>query len=264
MARARNIKPGFFTNDKLAECQPLARLLFQGLWCHADREGRIEDRPKKFKAEILPYDDCDTEKLLQELESQGFVIRYSHGEKRYLQVVNFCKHQNPHVKEQASEIPAPCKHGASTVQAPDMHSSCPADSLNLIPDSIENTFVASDADDASAGKEKTIDSCPHQEIISLYAEILPELPQPRIWDGARAKSLTARWRWVLADLKSKGKPAERENGLDFFRRMFCYIRDSDFLMGRAGRWSADLGWIVKAEPFAKILQGNYENKQESA
>ena len=112
MARARNIKPGFFTNDLLGECQPLARLLFQGLWCHADREGRLEDRPKKFKAEILPYDDCDAEILLQELASSGFIVRYQFGGKRYLQVVNFCKHQNPHVKEQESTIPAPCLPGA--------------------------------------------------------------------------------------------------------------------------------------------------------
>lgn len=131
MARARNIKPGFFTNDLLSECQPLARLLFQGLWCHADREGRIEDRPKKLKAEILPYDEADAETLLSELEVRGFVIRYESGGKRYLQVVNFCKHQNPHVKEQASEIPAPDKHDASTVQAPVNTGSCPADSLSL-------------------------------------------------------------------------------------------------------------------------------------
>jgi hypothetical protein len=65
MARARNIKPGFFLNDELAECEPLARLLFAGLWCIADREGRLEDKPKRIKVEILPYDDCDIDYLLK-------------------------------------------------------------------------------------------------------------------------------------------------------------------------------------------------------
>ena len=37
--RARNLKPGFFKNETLAEIEPLGRLLFQGLWCMADREG---------------------------------------------------------------------------------------------------------------------------------------------------------------------------------------------------------------------------------
>ena len=63
MARMRTIKPGFFTNDVLAEVEPLGRILFAGLWTVADRAGRLEERPKKLKAELLPYDDCDVESL---------------------------------------------------------------------------------------------------------------------------------------------------------------------------------------------------------
>jgi hypothetical protein len=130
MARARNIKPGFFTNDILAECEPLARILFQGLWCHADREGRLEDRPRKLKAEILPYDECDIENLLSQLTRHGFIVRYQHGDGRFIQVVNFVKHQNPHVKESESTIPAPCLSGAKPEQA-----GLIPDSPLLIPDS---------------------------------------------------------------------------------------------------------------------------------
>lgn len=139
MARARNIKPGFFTNDVLAECSALARILFQGLWCHADREGRLEDRPRKLKAEILPYDECNIEELLSQLQIRGFIIRYQHGSERFIQVVNFCKHQNPHVKESESTIPAPCLSGAKTEDAenkPERAGLIP-DSLNLIPDSLQ-------------------------------------------------------------------------------------------------------------------------------
>lgn len=117
MARARNIKPSFFTNDTLAEVDPLGRLLFQGLWCIADREGRLEDRPKRIKAELLPYDNCDVDALLGDLNRLGFILRYAVDGQRFIQVVNFTKHQNPHVKEAASQIPAPYEHGASTVQA---------------------------------------------------------------------------------------------------------------------------------------------------
>lgn len=134
MARSRNIKPGFFTNDELAEIEPLGRLLFAGLWTIADREGRLEDRPKKIKAEILPYDDCDVDDLLQQLHDRNFIIRYEVDGKRYIQVVNFKKHQNPHVKEPPSTIPAPDLHHTSTVQAPEENRTDPADSLNLIPD----------------------------------------------------------------------------------------------------------------------------------
>lgn len=136
MARSRNIKPGFFTNDELAEVAPLGRLLFIGLWTIADRDGRLEDRPKKIKAELLPYDDCDADQLLSELHRGGFIIRYAVDGKRYIAITNWHKHQDPHVKERASDIPAPDENGTSTVQEPDTNGSNSPDSLNLIPDSL--------------------------------------------------------------------------------------------------------------------------------
>lgn len=125
MARARNIKPGFFTNDVLAQCEYGARLVFVGLWCIADREGRLEDRPLRIKAQIMPFDNCDIDSLLSQLATNGFITRYEVANRKYIQVNNFRKHQNPHVKE-----------GASTIPAPDLHHTSPADSLLLIPDSL--------------------------------------------------------------------------------------------------------------------------------
>lgn len=107
MARLRTLKPSFFTNDILAEVEPLGRILFQGLWCIADREGRLEDRPRRIKAEVLPYDDADADQLLNDLAEREFIIRYEVEGKRYIQIVNFTKHQSPHYKELPSAIPAP-------------------------------------------------------------------------------------------------------------------------------------------------------------
>lgn len=110
MARSRNIKPSFFTNDLLAELSPLARLLFIGLWTIADRNGRLEDRPKRIRAEIFPYDDCDCDLLLRDLHRSGFIIRYSVDGDRFIMINNFLKHQNPHPKEQPSTIPEPAEN----------------------------------------------------------------------------------------------------------------------------------------------------------
>lgn len=123
-------------NEELAEVEPLGRLLFAGLWCIADRKGRLEDRPKRIKAEVLPYDDCDVDELLNQLAGRGFIVRYEVDGKWYIQVINFTKHQNPHKNEKDSEIPAPEHSDTSTVQAQEMHNTNPADSLNLIPDSL--------------------------------------------------------------------------------------------------------------------------------
>jgi hypothetical protein len=107
MARARNLKPSFFTDDEIAGLEPLARILFMGLWCLADREGRLHDKPKKIKAEVLPYDDVPVDNLLQGLHDARFIVRYEHDGQHYIQVRQFKKHQKPHIKELASSIPGP-------------------------------------------------------------------------------------------------------------------------------------------------------------
>lgn len=106
MARARNIKPGFFTNDLLAELPFETRLLFIGLWTVADREGRLEDRPKKIKMEVFPADDVNVDDALCQLVRSGFITRYTHENTHIIQVVNFTKHQRPHSNEVASTLPA--------------------------------------------------------------------------------------------------------------------------------------------------------------
>jgi hypothetical protein len=134
MARARNIKPGFFSNEFLADLPVEARLLFIGLWTLADRCGRLEDRPKGIGGKLFPFDEFDTNSLLDALANspERFIIRYSADGRRYIQISNFEKHQNPHIKESESTIPAPCLYGASTGNS----GTSPADSLLLIPDSL--------------------------------------------------------------------------------------------------------------------------------
>lgn len=112
--RSRNIKPGFFKNEILAECSPLSRILFTGLWCMADRKGRLEYRPKRIKAEILPYDNSNIDKLLSELLERGFINIYSINNEKYIEIIKFVLHQNPNIKECESTIPAPCEHSACT------------------------------------------------------------------------------------------------------------------------------------------------------
>lgn len=130
MARARNIKPSFFTNEDLVELPFEVRLLFIGLWTLADREGRLEDRPKRIKMAIFPADNVDIDAGLNALQESGFILRYEANGISILQVLNFKKHQNPHIKEASSELPPPNQHSASMVQAPDQHSASHADSLN--------------------------------------------------------------------------------------------------------------------------------------
>lgn len=105
MARARNIKPAFFKNYELADAGPIAQILFAGLWCLADREGRLEDKPRLIKAELFPYYECDVNGELTELQRLGFVRRYVNAGVAVVEVLNFKKHQAPHNTEKASLLP---------------------------------------------------------------------------------------------------------------------------------------------------------------
>lgn len=110
MARSRNIKPGFFKNEVLGEMDPNVRLLFIGIWTIADREGRLEYRPLRVKAEICPYDSYDIEEAIALLVDGGFLIPYEADGRQLMQVVNWLKHQQPHHKETASTFPPPPGH----------------------------------------------------------------------------------------------------------------------------------------------------------
>lgn len=231
MARSRNIKPGLFKNEILGVADPLHTLAFQGLWLLADRDGRLEDRPLRIKAETFPYrDGLDIDRILNWLEAERFIIRYEVSGKRYIQVLNFAKHQNPHKNEIPSEIPPP--EQSEGVPKKSVHVPSESEALGLIPDSLnlipDSPLLDSDAG-ASVVASNLLPTCPHKEIVAIYSETLPTLSQPRMWEGSRQTNLAARWRWVLDDLKKKNKPHDRDAGIAFFRRMageisaFCSI-----------------------------------------
>ena len=113
------LKPGFFKNEFLLELPFEYRLLFAGLWCLADRDGRMEDRPKRIKMELFPADDVDVETGLSDLAKLGFIERYEREGKKCLQIVEFKRHQRPHRFEKSWGLPekdrtSTVKVGAST------------------------------------------------------------------------------------------------------------------------------------------------------
>lgn len=113
MARIRTIKPEFFTSDDICALSPMARILYIGLWCEADREGRFAWTPSGFKRRYLPDDACDIDALCAELTSRTLVVRYGDC---LAYIPTFSTHQHVNPREQASRLPAP-EHDASTTRA---------------------------------------------------------------------------------------------------------------------------------------------------
>ena len=169
MARARNIKPGFFLNEELAEISPEGRLLFIGLWMLADREGRLEDRPKKIKAEIFPYENYDVDSLLNDLESKNFIKRYCIAEKRYVQVITFTRHQNPHPREAKSIIP-PCEEIAENVDITESREKVLPSREKVLPSRADTPFSESPL--SSSSESMTKDEQDVSAAVAIYEEVI--------------------------------------------------------------------------------------------
>jgi hypothetical protein len=101
--------------------------------------------------------------------------------------------------------------------------------------------------DGEAPSSRHVPQCPHRKIIALYHEILPELPGivVSLWGASKdAEALKSRW----------GED-KRHQDLDFWRRFFSTVRQSDRWMGNNNiDWRADLRWLVKRANFIKVVE----------
>ena len=93
------------------------------------------------------------------------------------------------------------------------------------------------------------DGVPHDQIVTLYHEILSELPQVRDWNEKRKAMLQARWR-----------EKKKRQTLDWWRGYFEYVGKSKFLMGENGDFQASLEWLVRPSNLLKVTEGNYHRK----
>jgi phage replication O-like protein O len=95
-------------------------------------------------------------------------------------------------------------------------------------------------------------SCPHQKIIDLYHEILPQLPKVKFWTEIRKRTLQSRWR----------EDKERQS-LEWWKSYFGCVKASPFLLGENDRqFRVDLEWLIAPRNMPKVLEGKYVRKEE--
>lgn len=104
--------------------------------------------------------------------------------------------------------------------------------------------------------------CPHDQIVGLYHEHLPELPAVRLMSESRQKSLRGFWRWVLTSRKSDGQPRAQtvDQALTWIGNYFERAKSNDFLMGRrsAGQghdnWRCDLDFLLTEKGKKHVIE----------
>lgn len=248
MARTRNIKPGFFLNDVLGECHPLGRLLFAGLWCQADRNGVVEYRPRRIKAEILPFDDADIEALVVELEARGFVVRFAANGSTWLRVVKFREHQTPHPREPAIEI-----HGKN--EEPGIFTACHLQAQALLGERQEEPGP----DSASAKTSQDITGrAPEQAGFPIPSSfLLPPSPLPSSVARPADAGLPQQVRWDAKWGWQGITPEDRSE----WRSAFPAV-DLDAELSAAGVWLKAHPDRAKRTNWRKFLSTWFRNAQD--
>lgn len=112
---------------------------------------------------------------------------------------------------------------------------------------------SAEADPTAAGKEEKADTPDFRKLADFFNDELRRngsiIPTIRSIDGQRRSSTMAR-------IREHGKPA--------FAEAVKKAAESDFLNGKNDRgWVADFDWMIKPNNFIKVLEGNYDNRQQN-
>lgn len=238
MARIRSLKPGFFTNEHLAELPFEARLCFAGLWTLADREGRLEDRPRRIKAALFPYDTIDIDRLLDGLASREFIVRYAADGAAYIAIPTWHTHQRPKTDETASSIPP---HVSSD---PRGKSSPP------------RTYNGQRTERSGQGTEGG-----GADVAPIAADVPSVEALADLWNTVTAAPLP-RCRDLTSKRRRHIKSRLTERSLDDWGAVFKRIQASSFCRGDSDRgWIASFDWAIGSPDVAvKVLEGKYDDR----
>jgi hypothetical protein len=171
-------------------------------------------------------------RLLSMLETEGMINRQKTNKFSLISITNYEDYQSDD------------RQKTSKTQADDKPIATPKECKEL-----QEQHNGGQGAAEAVASVKSVSDCPHQDIINLYHEKCPTLRKVKVWSGEREKHLRARWR-----------QAEKHQSLEFWARYFEYVAASDFLIGNAGSFSADLEWLVKPSNFIKVVEGKYDNR----
>lgn len=246
MPRARMLKFEFFDDDGLARLPPHDRLAYQGLWCLADRAGRLKDEPIRLRARIFPFEpEVDMDAALTRL-AQHWITRYVGADGRhYIQVCNLARHQHFHHREPHSALPGPGpaqgEPEASPGPAPVTPRAGPTDTET-------DTDTDTDTESTPSNEGESADTPSRPSVAAFVAAWHRETAHPI---GRCLEVSAKRRKAILARL--------RERSLDDWREVFRRIQASAFCKGRNDRhWVASFDWVLQPETAVKVLEGKYD------
>lgn len=98
-------------------------------------------------------------------------------------------------------------------------------------------------------KNKNKENIDYMSFVEQYNKICVSLPKVQSITQARKSAIRARI---------------SEYPVQVILEVFNRAENSDFLSGRKGNWRANFDWLMKPANFAKVLEGNYNDKKQVA
>jgi len=259
--RIRTIKPQFFHDEELADLGDVACLIYIGLWCYADRQGRLEDRPRYLQSQIRPYDPETWPAAFDALVTGGWVVRYTVNGRSYLHLPKFAEHQRPHHTEPHSALPDPvgeltvsarCAHREDTVSAPDTHREDTVSSKERKGKERKEKGKEEERESPAAPAQATATVAPTPNgqhtatlILETWNRHSPPLSPALGLTGRRLAHARARW-------QEHPDPGWWSTVLD--RLVTC-----PFLLGANERgWHATFDWLLQPDSALRVLEGKYD------
>lgn len=266
---SRILREGILTSDRINTLSAAAEVFYRRLMSVVDDFGRFDGRASILRVSCYPLRvdavrEADLSRWIAECVKAGLLVLYAVDGKPYLEMQDF--RQQTRAK---SKFPPPSDGqvldvcDADAAQPPSTRladaKQTPANATVFgVGVGVEGGVVEPTA--SSPAKPPT---CPVDEVIAVYHEVLPELPKVKLHTQDRVKVIRKVWAWLFTDPKPSDKlprAATKDEALDWFRRYFTKARDNDFLMGRTPRtgehanWRCDLDFLLTDRGKKHVLE----------
>lgn len=264
MARIRSVHPGTFTDEvvmRLTVENPLAVLLWQGLWTESDDQGVFEWKPFTIKARILPAPNIDINEMLAMLVEVNMIREFEANGKRYGAIRNFRQYQRPERPKTQHPLPDNLRKYVSletsiTDSPPAEQPSIGAATPNLSADGEERREEKGNGtlrEHAGKPRARAQEDCEISVAVDDWNSLARELSL------ARVQKLTEdRKRKLRARLRDCG-------GVVGWRAALDRIRGSPFCQGEGPRgWAADFDFLLQEASFVRLMEGRYDAGKVSA
>lgn len=256
MAERRMFAKTIIDSDAFLDMPITARLLYYDLAMRADDDGFVNS-PKKImrmigasqdditvlalKKFIIPFDNGIV--VIKHWRIHNYIRKDTYTETRYAEQKNLLALDEN--KAYTLTVNAPSTERLRAVDEPSTQVRIGKDRLGK--DSIEEESEET-AGEPPALSPARID---YQAIKELYNACCPSLAKCTALSDARKKTIKARL--------SSGYTE------DDFKTLFTKAEASSFLKGKNNRnWKANFDWLIKDANFAKVLDGNYDDRANTA